>query len=169
MGTISYLWGGFTLDVYDGRFLREHHDLDYLTENLACLKPRFIEQFEARGWQAQKLANGDLRLIKNNIRVHLGNIQFSEVAIWTHNGENGAISFPVEWLKSTPTLFQGAAVHVVEPEFECVLKHYPQLLNPDWKPRDKDIIARKQLREMITKRNNALDGLYSLVTERLST
>ena len=32
--TIPWIWGGFIIDVYENRFLREHEDLDYLTLNL---------------------------------------------------------------------------------------------------------------------------------------
>ena len=52
-------------------------------------------------------------------------------------------------------------VHVVEPEFEYVVKEHPQILNPDWKPRDKDIIAKQYLKEMLEARDVDLDMLYS--------
>jgi hypothetical protein len=151
-GVTSYIWGGFTLDVYNGCFLREHYDLDYLTQNLGNGKQHFIKSFESEGWQAQELTNGDLRCIKNDIRIHLGNILISKTATWTHNGENGAISFPLAWLRPTPVLFQEVAVHVVEPEFEYVIKHNPHFLNPDWKPREIDLMARKQLQAMLVEK-----------------
>jgi hypothetical protein len=37
--TIPWIWGGFTIDVYENHFLREHEDLDYLTLNLHNLIP----------------------------------------------------------------------------------------------------------------------------------
>lgn len=48
LDTTSYLWGGCALDVYQGHILRDHSDLDYLTEDLYTHFSRFAEQLEHR-------------------------------------------------------------------------------------------------------------------------
>ncbi|HHY22851.1 MAG TPA: hypothetical protein GX527_01240 [Clostridiaceae bacterium] len=39
----TYIWGGFVIDIFEGKFLREHGDLDGFVENMmsvlgACSK-----------------------------------------------------------------------------------------------------------------------------------
>jgi len=90
-----------------GRILREHDDLDYLTLNLHPLKSKFAEAFSSHGWQTENLVNGDLKLKKDSVKVHLGNIEFGEAAKWTHNGEKGSLLFPVSWLNLDVVEFSG--------------------------------------------------------------
>jgi hypothetical protein len=147
--TTSWIWGGFVVDIYENRILREHDDLDYLTLNLHSLISKFSELFTNSGWQVNVLENGDLKLKGNGIKIHLGHVEVSNKARWTHNGDKGSIWFPFEWLKSTPVIFCGIEVHVVEPEFQFVMLEHPQILNPSWKHRDKDILAQRHLRSLI--------------------
>jgi hypothetical protein len=128
----SWIWGGYTTDIYMGRILREHADIDYLTLNLHRLKSQITETFSGRGWQAKDLLNGDLSLKKDNVKVHLGNVEIGNIAKWTHNGEQGALFFPASWLSLDVVEFHGRELHVVAPELQYVLKDHPELLNPDW-------------------------------------
>ena len=73
-GTTSYIWGGFTLDIYAGELLREHHDLDYLTVGLAALRPDLEVRFATRGWPAKVVANGDLSPRRSGFRMQLGQL-----------------------------------------------------------------------------------------------
>ena len=144
--TISWIWGGFTTDVYAGRILREHDDLDHLTSNLHRSKSEFVEAFSSHGWQTEHLVNGDLRLKKDGIKVHLGNVEVGEVARWTHNGEQGSLLFPASWLNPKVVVFCGIELHVITPELQYVLKAHPGLLNPHRKSRDQDILEKERLR-----------------------
>jgi hypothetical protein len=45
--------------------------------------------------------------------------------------------------------FCGVEIHVIKPEFQYVMIERPQMLNPNWKHRDKDISAQKYLRNLI--------------------
>jgi hypothetical protein len=92
--TISWIWGGFTVDIYENRMLREHDDLDYLTLDLHALIPQFSELFANRGWQVNVLENGDLQLKRESIKIHVGHVQVSDKARWTHNGEKGSMGLP---------------------------------------------------------------------------
>lgn len=150
--TASWLWGGYVVDVHVGRVLREHDDLDYLTWNLYALKDKFAEAFARLGWQAETLENGDLRLTKEGVRIHLGQVQFLSRARWTHNGKKGALLFPPEWLRLEPVKFCGVKVHVVEPEFQYVLKDHPELLNPEWTRRRRDVQDKQLLHEILAQK-----------------
>lgn len=94
LSTTSYLWGGCTLDVYQGRILREHHDLDYLTQDLYDHFSRFVEQFEQRGYTTKQLVNGDLSVHACGMPIHLGNLCMGDPVTWTHNGQRGWLRFP---------------------------------------------------------------------------
>jgi hypothetical protein len=48
--TTTYIWGGFTIDVLEGRFLREHHDLDGSTLNLLDVRHDLAALCEERGY-----------------------------------------------------------------------------------------------------------------------
>jgi hypothetical protein len=150
--TISWIWGGFTVDIYENRVLRKHDDLDYLTLNLHNLIPQFSEMFISCGWQVKVLENDDLKLVRDGIKVHLGHVEIADKARWTHNGDKGSIWFSSEWLDFQSVDFCGIEIHVVKPEFQFVMIERPQMLNPDWKLRDKDIAAQEYLRNNIESR-----------------
>jgi len=161
--TTSWVWGGLMVDIYQGHFLREHHDIDYLTRDLYKLSKPLKELYQNLGWQVQHVANGDLMLTRERIEVHLGNVTFSEEACWTHNGELGSIYFPVVWINGQPKEFLNLAIHVVEPELQFVLLTDPKLLNPKWVPREKDIAARIFLRALLEAKKVRLADLRNLV------
>lgn len=163
VGTTSFIWGGFTIDVYKGRFLREHHDIDYLTLDLYHHRLEIAQLLEEAGWQVVSIENGDLSVGGDGIRLHLGNVKWGKQVKWTHNGENGAILFPQAWLRTDTVPFYDVFVHVTAPEFEYVLKQHPELLNPEWELRDKDHEARRELTRMLAQRNVDVDRLYSQV------
>jgi ribosomal protein S18 acetylase RimI-like enzyme len=147
-----------------GRLLREHNDIDYLTLNLHRLKSRIAEILSEHGWQTKDLENGDLSLKKENVKVHLGNVEIGDVARWTHNGERGALLFPVSWLSIETIEFYGMEVHVVAPELQYVLKECPELLNPDWILREKDTLEKEHLRQILLKKEIDICSLQELVS-----
>lgn len=163
--TVSWIWGGFTIDIYENRMLREHDDLDYLTFNLHSLIPQFSDLFASCGWQAKILENGDLKLIREGIKVHLGHVEIADNARWTHDGDKGSIWFPSDWLNFQSVEFCGIEIHVVKPEFQYVMIERPQMLNPDWKLRDKDIVAQEYLRNNFESKGINLYTLLEQVYE----
>jgi len=164
--TLSWIWGGFTVDILENRMLREHDDLDYLTLNLHSLIPDFIRFFESWDWQTQLLTNGDLKIKRPNIKIHLGHVEISERVRWTHNGDQGSIWFPPEWLNTTPKKFCDIGVHVVQPEFQYVMLERPQMLDPDWKCREKDITAREYLKNCIESKGICPQSLLEQVSDK---
>ena len=151
--TISWIWGGFVTDVNVGRLLREHGDLDYLTQNLTLLKDGLAVVFSNHGWQVEYLGNGDIRFIKESIKAHFGNVESGETARWTHNGEKGSLVFPVSWLGTNTVNFMGIEVHVVAPELQYVLKEHPEILNPEWQPRENDLLEKQYLRDILVRKD----------------
>lgn len=149
--TTSWIWGGCSVDICMGRILREHDDIDYLTLNLHRLKSQITETFSGRGRQTKELVNGDLSLKKDNVKVHLGNIEIESVAKWSHNGEKGSLLFPVSWLSQEVIEIYGMEVHIVAPELQYALKEQPALLNPHWQIREKDILDKEYLQEVLFK------------------
>ena len=163
--TITWLWGGLVVDITQGGFLREHDDLDCLTMNLHQLKSQFSGVFKKLRWVTKDLENGDLKLTKDNIKIHLGHIKLSDKVTWTHNGEKGSLIFPVSWLPLEMTEFCGVKTHVALPELQYVLKRHPKLLNPEWKTRDKDILDLIALEKILTKRGIEISTLCAMVTD----
>ncbi|HEY3311801.1 MAG TPA: hypothetical protein VGK00_09195 [Anaerolineales bacterium] len=165
LGTFSWIWGGFTLDIYQDQILREHDDVDYLTHNLHHLIPQVTTHFDNHNWRSDLLENGDLKLTRDDIKIHLGHVEFTDKVRWTHNGEKGSIWFPREWLDPKPKIFLGSFIHVVEPEFQYVMLEHPQLLNPAWRYREKDDLALKYLRSWIKDRGISPCSLFSQISD----
>ncbi|HOG48208.1 MAG TPA: hypothetical protein PLJ35_21230 [Anaerolineae bacterium] len=164
LGTTSYVWGGFALDVYEGRVLREHDDIDYLTVDLPALKPQLAGLFAAHGWPAKELSNGDLSPRRHGLKMQLGQIALGARVRWTYDGDRGYLEFPLAWLRPHPVRFCGLEVHVVEPELEYVTKCCPQLLNPDWRLREREIAARERLRALLWAKGVDPEALYARIT-----
>lgn len=169
LNTVSWIWGGFTIDIYENRILREHDDLDYLTLNLHNRIPEFTKLFKTNGWQTKLLENGDLKLKQKDIKIQLGHIEFLDKVCWSHNGDKGSIWFPAEWLNMNPVKFCGIKVHVVQPEFQYVLLEHPQILNPEWNPREKDIVAREYLKGCIENKGICPGSLFEQVHDERKT
>jgi hypothetical protein len=159
----SWVWGGLTTDISQGCILREHDDLDYLTQHLHELVDPLTGKFQAAGWSARRLENGDLKLKKDGIKIQLGHIEFSQKVRWTHNGERGSLFFPTDWLPRQPKRFYDLDVHVVAPELQYVLLEQPELLNPDWRPRKKDMAAKAYLKTLLEGCGTAPDDLHARI------
>jgi hypothetical protein len=163
--SISWVWGGLTVDIHQGRFLREHHDLDYLTLHLHELVEPLAELFYNTGWQSRRLENADLQIENADLQIHLGHVEFSGEVRWTHNGESGSLFFPAEWFDQRSKRFYDIDVHVVAPEFQYALLDHPELLNPDLISRDKDLVPKTQFKTMLEARGIATDVLHTRIHE----
>ncbi|MEM7127697.1 MAG: hypothetical protein AAF702_15290 [Chloroflexota bacterium] len=164
--TTSYLWGGMALDAYRGQLLRTHHDLDYLTVDLWRHFEKLCAAFEREGCVAKELVNGDLSVKGIGTSIHFGHIELTEYTRWVHNRDSktGVFCFPNVWLSDLAYLIDGVGTHVVEPEFEYVIKSQPTLLNPHWIPRPKDIDAFEQTKALLAMRGVDLASLSYMVS-----
>ncbi len=160
LNSTSWVWGGLTADIYRGRLLREHDDLDYLTLRLHELVEPLINMFTDAGWQVRRLENGDLKLEKDPVKIQLGHIELSQEVRWTHNGELGSLFFQIDWLIQQPRHFYNIVVHVVAPEFQFGLLEHPELLNPSWRPRVKDLVAKAVLRRILEAKGINVGNLH---------
>ncbi|MEZ4861385.1 MAG: GNAT family N-acetyltransferase [Caldilineaceae bacterium] len=165
VGTTSYIWGGLTLDVYAGRLLRKHDDIDYLTVNLCELREAFTQQFATAGCTVSTVANGDPVVRGTGIKLHLGQLMVDGRARWVHNpnAPDGVLEFPATWLALEASTLYNQTVHVVKPELEYVLKCRPDLLNPQWTPRPKDVTAKAALEKMLYAEKVEVQDLFTQV------
>ena len=165
LGTLAYIWGGWMLDIYKGQFLRDHSDVDCFVVDLYQLFARFGERLFQEGWQVRNPLDGHLLWAeKDGVKLHLGHVEFDDSVVnWKHNGDDGSILFPADWLREDAVKFLGIEVHVVKPEFGYVLKMNPQLMNLDWAPRDKDQADTEVLRAMLLEKQVDLDLLLPQV------
>ncbi|HUT19327.1 MAG TPA: hypothetical protein VM366_09210 [Anaerolineae bacterium] len=60
LGTTSYIWGGWTLDIYQERFLRTHADIDCLVIDLHQRFVPFSERLPEGGWEVRNLLDSYL-------------------------------------------------------------------------------------------------------------
>ena len=141
--TNTYLWGGIVIDILEGRFLREHHDLDGFTLNFRDVLDEMQSLFEQRGYlpeyddkfQILKIEKDGSHATFNGLEVD------GEIAMWRHVGNDGTIFFPEEWLDKKPRAFYSVKALTSGIKFEYAIKKNVKLLSPEWEPREKDAIA----------------------------
>ena len=146
-GTTTFIWGGTVIDILKGEFLRDHRDIDGFTLNLLDVLADMTELFEKRGYSIRYLDEVDmLQILKPGLHAAFNRLELDgQTAMWRHVGDHGTVYFPADWLDSTPRDFYGVKVHISGVEFEYAIKTNPQLLNPEWKHREKDHAAIEHL------------------------
>ncbi len=149
--TRTYIWGGLVQDIVVGRFLREHRDIDGFTLNLWERGDEIVAMYEERGYQVSHIEGVDfLRIARDEAHAVFNQLELDgEIALWRHAGKEGTVYFPKQWLSDTPQDFYDTKAYVSGVEFEYAVKTYPQLLNPEWKGRDKDITTIQWLTRII--------------------
>ncbi len=153
LATTAYIFGGFTADVYTGTYLRDHGDIDYLIPGFHDQCNAIAQSLDNHGWHVNIYLGAHLLSAKKDgIKLHLGHIEIHQEVVWKHNGLDGAILFPIEWLNKKGIPFHGIAVHVTEPELTYVLKTRPDLMNSCWTARDKDKADLQILEALILKK-----------------
>ena len=60
--------------------------------------------------------------------------------------------------------FCGVDVHVVEPEFEFVVKCCPRILNPDWEARPGDAQVREEIRALLAAKGSDPERIFAEIT-----
>jgi hypothetical protein len=163
LGIQVYVWGGFTIDIYSNKILRDHKDVDHLIVNLYDHIPKLKKQFVQRGWKTEILRNGDLGIKKDKSNIQFGHLEIKKDAKWYHNGEKGTIIFPKDWLNPNSLQFLNFKVHAVYPEFQYVLKKNPKFMNPLWEIREQDKKDIKQLEEILKMNKDELNLLLKQV------
>ncbi len=95
-GTRTYIWGGLSVDILSGRFLREHGDLDGFIENMLAVLDRLVPLFRERGYETEFLE--DVHMLKisiGNIHAAFNRLDIAgKTAMWRHIGDHGTVYFP---------------------------------------------------------------------------
>ena len=151
--TKTWIWGGLTIDIFEGRFLREHGAVDAFTEDLLELKGALAELYRERGYGTEFLDEWHMfKISKDNFHAGFNRLESDHgVAMWRHIGEHGTVYFPYQWLDAVPRRFYDVQVYTSGIQFESAIKTNVRLLSPEWKPRDKDKDAAGYLSEAIAK------------------
>ncbi len=141
--TKTYIWGGLVTDIIEGRFLREHHDIDGFTLNLLGVKNNMERLFQERGYTTSYFHDFDmLRFERNGISAAFNRLEVENItAMWRHIGNEGTVYFPSAWLSDIPKIFYDIPVFVSGMEFEYCIKSNVRLLSPEWELREKDTEA----------------------------
>jgi hypothetical protein len=175
LGTRAYVWGGWSLDIHQGRVTREHSDIDCFVVDLYRLFAPFRDRLLEQGWETRDPLDGHLLgASRDGIRLALGHVELEAgagaggagdggIVNWKHNGNRGSILFPAAWLRREVVPFLGVELHIAEPELAYVLKTNPHLMNPDWSARDRDRADIALLRAMLAEKRVDLDTLLSQV------
>lgn len=149
--TRTYLWGGFAADIFEGRLLRDHGDLDGFVFNMMAIKDRLIIEYRSRGYEVRFDDKFNMLIIeKNGVHGAFNPLDVDgEVAMWRHIGDKGTVYFPYRWLDGAPRRFYDADVYTSGLRFEYGFRKIVPRLNPQWKQRDKDREALHYLSEKI--------------------
>ena len=154
-GTRTYIWGGFTIDILEGRFVRKHHDLDGFTLNLLDVLPEMMALYAARGYAAEFREDIDMLTIRQDgLHASLNRLEVDgPIAMWRHIGDEGTVYFPVEWLDAVPRDFYGVSVYSAGIQLDYALKTNVRLINAIWTSREHDHTAIVALERMMAERN----------------
>lgn len=153
--TKTYIWGGFTTDIFEGKFLREHHDLDGFIENMMSILELLISEYKIRGYHTE--FRNDINMLsirKENVRAAFNPLDIDgAVAMWRHIGDQGTVYFPYAWLDDAPRTFYDVEVYTSGLCFEYGLRSIVKNLNPEWSnEREKDKIAKEYLTAKIAEK-----------------
>lgn len=153
--TVTYIWGGFTLDLFAGRFLREHHDLDGFTLDLLDHLPDLIRHYEQRGYATSFRDDIDMLVIaRDGLHAAFNRLELDgEIAMWRHIGDEGTVYFPVSWLDAAPTDFHDAKVLSAGLQLDYTLKTHIRMTHATWELREKDHAAIAQLEAALAERH----------------
>jgi hypothetical protein len=154
--TSTYIWGGFTLDIVEGRFLREHHDLDGFTLNLLDVLPDMTALYESRGYGVEFNQDFDILGIKRDgLHAAFNHLETDgAMMMWRHIGNEGTVYFPAYWLDDAPRDFYGTPVYTAGIQLDYALKTNIRLVHAEWSSREKDQAAIRHLERLIER-----DGL----------
>lgn len=157
LSTKTYIWGGFTIDIFSGGMLREHGDLDAFTENMLDLLDGLMESYAGRGYRVEFWEEFHiLKVSKGEVHAGFNRLDLDgDVAMWRHIGNEGTVYFPKSWLDEAPRDFYHVKAYTAGMQFEYAIKTKVQMLNPLWQPREKDVAAVRYLEEKLR-----ISGIY---------
>lgn len=153
--TVTYIWGGFTLDIVEGRFLREHHDLDGFTLNLLEVLPDMTARYESCGYKVEFNEDFDiLGISRGGLHAAFNRLETDgAMMMWRHIGNEGTVYVPAYWLDDTPRGFYGTPVYTAGIQLDYVLKTNVRLIHAEWALREKDHATIRHLERVMEREN----------------
>ena len=150
--TKTYIWGGMAIDILKGDLTREHNDLDGFTLNMLEKLNDLSARYENLGYETSFLEEFHmLKIKKGGLHAAFNRLDIDgDVAMWRHIGEQGTVYFPFSWLECIPRNFYHTQTYCSGINFEYGFRKIARLLNPEWKGREKDIIALEYLEERLS-------------------
>lgn len=163
--TRTYIWGGFTLDVFEGRFTREHNDLDGFADGMMLHLSKLRGLFEQRGYVTEFRDDVNMLTVRKGEQHGAFNALEREgpIAMWRHIGDQGTVFFPFEWLDKAPRNFYGIDVFTSGACFEYAFRRIARYLNPEWKEREKDRIAKRYFEKRVEELGIDPDALLTKI------
>ncbi|MDF2989022.1 MAG: hypothetical protein K0R50_4532 [Eubacterium sp.] len=162
LGIKTFIWGGLSIDIWEGHFLREHSDLDGFVENLIECLESVTSEYVKRGYKVT--FNSEffmLEVEKDLVHASFNPLRINEkTAEWKHIGNDGSVFFPFEWLDGFPRLFYNTKVYTSGIRFEYAVKTKVSMLHPKWQLREKDQIAVKYMEEKLKAENILEENIY---------
>ena len=165
LGIKTYIWGGMSVDIWEGQFLREHGDLDGFVENLDAHLDSLMDEYRKRGYDVQYIhAFSMLEIRRGLVHASFNPLKKNgEIAEWKHIGNEGSVYFPTKWLDAAPRLFYDVKVYTAGLLFEYAIKTKISMLHPKWQLREKDQIAIHYMREKLQERNIDEKDIYAWI------
>ncbi len=150
-GTTSYIWGGLTVDLYQGRFLRKHHDIDAFTLNLLDVRDEMMRLYQLRGYTTKFIERFDMMVIRRGgLHAAFNRLEVvGQLAMWRHIGNEGTVYFPTSWLDQRPRVFKGVSVYSAGIKLDYVFKTKIRMFNAQWCLREQDHMAIQQLEDIM--------------------
>lgn len=157
-----YIWGGFSLDIREGRFLREHGDLDGFAENLEENRESLAAALNELGYDTDYNAEFSMLEIRRGpVHATLNPLILNgKIAQWKHIGNQGSVFFPADWLDTAPRMFCGVRVYTAGVRFEYAIKTKVSMLHPTWQLREKDRLAIERMKEELDALKITEDDIY---------
>lgn len=163
--TRTYIWAGLVQDLFAGRFLREHRDMDGFALNLWDVRHDLAALYRERGYTVSFLENVNfLKIERDGLHAVFNRLEIDgDTAMWRHIGDQGTVYFPRRWLADEPLPFYDTQAFVSGIEFEYAIKTHPHLLNPLWHGREKDAQAVAWLGKMLAEKQVEPDDVLKRI------
>lgn len=160
-GTTSYIWGGLTVDLHQGYFLRNHHDIDAFTLNLLDIRDEMMHLFQLRGYTTEFIERFDILVIRRSgLHAAFNRLEVvGQLAMWRHIGNEGTVYFPTSWLDQHTRLFNGVSVYSAGIKLDYVFKTNIRMFNAQWCLREQDQMAIGQI-EAILQSEHIIPALF---------
>ncbi len=160
--TKIFIWGGLSLDIRAGEFLREHGDLDAFAENLEEKREELAAVLHGMGYETEYIDEFSMLEIRRGL-VHatLNPLKINgKIAEWKHIGNQGSVYFPAAWLDDSPRTFCGVQAYTAGIRFEYAVKTKVSMLHPTWQLREKDHMAIAQMKKELDEMRIAEEDIY---------